>query len=89
MDGGTVCDISNEPRSIKIKYICDMDSHKSGTVSECVYTMCMRVIHNTMCKCTMYGYSVYVGYEWISTCKFSLSLSPTTHLPSPPGSFST
>ena len=36
MDGGTVCDISNEPRSIKIKYICDMESHQSGTVSVCV-----------------------------------------------------
>ena len=30
---GTVCDINNEPRSITIKYICDLESHQSGTVS--------------------------------------------------------
>ena len=34
---GTVCDINNVPRSITIKYICDMESHQSGTVSVCVY----------------------------------------------------
>ena len=33
MEAGTLCDISNEPRSIRIKYICDMDAHQSGTVS--------------------------------------------------------
>ena len=33
MEQGTICDISNEPRSIKIKYICDVDAHQSGTVS--------------------------------------------------------
>ena len=36
MEGGTLCDISNEPRSIRIKYICDMEAHQSGTVSGCV-----------------------------------------------------
>ena len=33
MEAGTLCDISNEPRSIRIKYICDMEAHQSGTVS--------------------------------------------------------
>ena len=45
MEAGTLCDISNEPRSIRIKYICDMDAHQSGTVSQGV---CMSVCE---CEC--------------------------------------
>jgi len=34
MGRGTPCDLkSNEPRSVVIKYICDQESYKYGTVS--------------------------------------------------------